>query len=98
MKYYLYILLTNKNTYYCGIAKDPLKRFELHSLGKGAKYTRINKPLEIVFLEEMNSKEEALKKEYKIKKTLTRKEKINLIEENENKTKELLEKLTPLKV
>ena len=47
MKYYLYILQTQDNTLYCGIARDVQKRFQEHLSGKGAKYTRSHKPVKI---------------------------------------------------
>lgn len=93
MKYYLYILLTVKNTLYCGIALDPIARFKLHVHGKGAKYTRANKPLKIVYLAEFEDKNSALKEEYRIKKTLNRKQKFELIEKEEKQTALLLQGL-----
>ncbi len=94
MKYYLYILLTVKNTFYCGIARNPLARFELHQKGKGAKYTRANKPLKIVYLREFEDKNSALCEEYRIKKTLNRKQKSDLVQKNETQTRALLKNLS----
>ena len=48
-KYYVYMLLTEKDTLYCGYTDDVEKRFKAHLEGKGAKYTRANKPLKIVY-------------------------------------------------
>ena len=47
--------------------------------GKGAKYTRGRGPVELVYLEEFETKQEAMSREAKIKR-LTRKEKLLLIE------------------
>ncbi|MBR1907335.1 GIY-YIG nuclease family protein [bacterium] len=80
-KYYVYILLTEKNTLYCGYTDDVQKRFEKHKQGLGAKYTRVNKPVKIVYTKEFSSKNDAMKEEIRIKK-LSRKEKIELIENN----------------
>ena len=80
MKYYVYILQTRDNTLYCGIARDVQKRFREHLEGRGAKYTRAHKPEKIVYVKEFNSKNDALKEEYKIK-HLSRKEKLALIGE-----------------
>ncbi len=77
MKYYVYILQTRDNTLYCGIARDVQKRFREHLEGRGAKYTRAHKPEKIVYVKEFNSKNDALKEEYKIK-HLSRKEKLTL--------------------
>ena len=90
MKYYLYILKTVDNTLYCGIAKDVLARFEEHLSGKGAKYTRSHKPESLVYVDIFENKSNASKEEYRIKKTLTREQKLKLIEENKEKTKDIL--------
>ena len=88
MKYYLYIIKTLDNKLYCGIATDVKRRFEEHCNSKlGAKYLRAHKPEKIVYVKEFEDKSSALKEEYRIKKTLTRKEKDALIEENFEKTK-----------
>lgn len=76
--HYVYLLLTERNTLYCGYTDDVEKRFNAHIEGKGAKYTKANKPIKIVFQKEFNTKSEALKEEYRIKK-LSRKEKLELI-------------------
>ena len=77
-KYFVYILLTERNTYYCGYTDDVEKRFQAHLAGKGAKYTRANKPVKIVYQQEFATKEEATREEYRIK-SLSRQEKIALI-------------------
>ncbi|MBE7707725.1 MAG: GIY-YIG nuclease family protein [Cyanobacteria bacterium SIG27] len=93
MKYYLYILKTVDNTLYCGIARDVLARFEEHKTGKGAKYTRSHKPQSIVYVDIFEDKSLASKEEYRIKKTLARKEKLELIEKNKLKTEKMLNDL-----
>ncbi len=91
MKYYTYILLTNRNTLYTGITTDVLRRFEEHKTSiKGAKYTKLNPPVEVLYVEEFENKSEASKEEYRIKKTLTRAQKLSLIENNKDKTAKLL--------
>ena len=47
--YYTYIILTEKNTLYCGYTDDVEKRFQAHLDGRGAKYTRANKPIRVVY-------------------------------------------------
>lgn len=76
--YFVYILLTERDTYYCGYTDDVEKRFKKHCEGKAAKYTRANKPLKIVYQKEFSSKQDAMKEEARIKK-LSRAEKILLI-------------------
>ena len=77
-KYYTYILLIENNSLYCGYTDDVEKRFLAHTSGKGAKYTRANKPVKIVYVKEFDTKSEARKEEYRIKQ-LTHKEKLDLI-------------------
>lgn len=77
-KYYVYILQTVDNTLYCGFTDDVEKRFEAHKNGEGAKYTRSHKPLKIVYTQRYETKSEAMKEEYRIKK-LSRQDKIKLI-------------------
>lgn len=79
----MYILLTERDTLYCGYTDNVEKRFQAHLEGKGAKYTRANKPVKIVFQQEFLSKHEALQAEYRIKK-LTRNKKLNLIKSPQN--------------
>ena len=82
-KYYTYIILTEKDTLYCGYTDDVEKRYQAHLTGKGAKYTKAFKPKELVFVKEFSTKSEAQKEECRIKK-LSRKEKMQLITENKN--------------
>lgn len=79
---FVYILLTEKNTLYCGYTDDVEKRFQEHLNGKGAKYTRAFKPVKIVYTKEFPTKSEALKEEYRIKHKLSREEKLKLINAN----------------
>jgi putative endonuclease len=77
--YYVYILLTENNTLYCGYTDNVEKRFIEHYMGKGAKYTKAFKPVRVVYSKEFSTKSEALKEEYRIKHKLTHKQKIKLI-------------------
>lgn len=83
-KHFVYILLTKNNTLYCGYTDNVEKRFKQHQEGKGAKYTRANKPLKIVYQKEFNTKEEALKEEYRIKHKLTKAQKLELIDSEQS--------------
>ena len=76
--FYVYILRTERNTLYCGYTDDVMRRFELHKSGKGAKYTRANKPVEIVYTAEFPTKIDAQHEERRIKK-LSKAEKLKLI-------------------
>lgn len=79
--WYVYILLCKDNSYYTGITLDPDRRFQQHQQGKGGSYTRSHQPIKIIYLETVESKSEALKREYEIK-TWTKQEKkqrLNLV-------------------
>ena len=82
-KYYTYVLLTENNTLYCGYTDDVEKRFEAHKSGKGAKYTRANKPVKIVYQACFDTKSEAQKEECRIK-AMTRLQKLAFFAEKEN--------------
>ena len=63
---------------YTGWTNDLEKRVEAHNSGKGAKYTKARRPVELAYYEEFETKEQAMKREYAIKQ-LGRKEKQELI-------------------
>lgn len=65
--WFLYIVKCIDGSLYTGIAKDVQKRFLEHVSGKGAAYTKIHKPLEVVYTEKLESRSLALKREYEIK-------------------------------
>ena len=78
-KHFVYILETERDTLYCGYTDDIEKRYQNHIEGKGAKYTRANKPVKLLWRKEFATKSEALKEEYRIKHKLTRAQKLELI-------------------
>ena len=79
MKNYTYIVLCKDNTYYTGWTNDLEKRMEAHNRGRGAKYTKGRFPVNLVYWEEFETRQEAMRREYEIKR-LSRKEKEWLIE------------------
>ncbi len=78
MTYYAYILLCNDNSFYTGYTKNLNERMKLHARGKGARYTRMHKPIEVAYVEVLNSRAAAMKRERAIKK-LSHQQKIDLI-------------------
>lgn len=80
---YVYILRCHDKTYYTGWTTNLLRRLKKHNAGTGAKYTRCRRPVELVYFETLNSRSEALKREYQIKQ-LTRKQKELLISSQSN--------------
>lgn len=81
---YVYILECVDKTYYTGWTKDIENRVKVHNSSKGAKYTRGRLPVKLVYLETFETKQQALKREIEIKK-LSRKEKIDLIRDFEQR-------------
>lgn len=77
--YYVYIIKCSDNTLYTGYTNDIDKRIEKHNQGLAAKYTRGRTPVKLMYYEEFESKNEALKRELQIK-SFPRHKKISLIE------------------
>ena len=75
---YTYMLKCSDGTLYTGWTNDLEKRVETHNSGKGAKYTKARRPVELAYYEEFETKEQAMKREYAIKQ-LGRKEKQKII-------------------
>ncbi len=71
MPYFVYLILSKfknkKRSSYVGYTGDLKKRLDLHNSGKGAKFTR-GKKWKLVYYEKYDSKSEAMKNEYKLKK------------------------------
>ncbi len=80
---YTYILECADGTFYCGWTNDLEQRIKAHNEGKGAKYTRPRRPVKLVYFETFDTKEEAMKREYRIKQ-LTRAQKEKLINSMNN--------------
>ena len=76
---YTYIVKCSDETFYTGWTNDLEKRIEMHNSGKGAKYTKARLPVELVYYEAFDTKEEAMSREWHIKR-LSRSEKQKLIE------------------
>ena len=78
---YTYILRCSDGSLYTGWTYDLEKRLQAHNSGKGAKYTRSRTPVELVYYEAFERKEEAMSREVGIK-SLTRQQKMKLILDN----------------
>ena len=82
----VYLLRCSDNSLYCGISNNLEKRLIEHNSGKGAKYTRSRRPVELVGVSPEMTKGEALKLEYKIKK-LPAEEKVPQLTKNKKNEK-----------
>jgi putative endonuclease len=67
MAYYCYIVECADGSYYTGWAKNPEARERLHNLGRGAAYTRLHRPVRLVYVEEVPDLRAALRRERTIK-------------------------------
>ena len=75
---YTYIVKCSDGTFYTGWTNDLTRRMEAHNQGRGAKYTKARRPVTLIYYEAFETKEEAMKREYAIKR-LSRKEKEDLL-------------------
>ena len=78
MKAYTYLLRCADGTLYCGWTDSLEKRLAAHNSGKASKYTRSRLPVELVYYETFETKQEAMSREARIKR-LSRREKLALI-------------------
>lgn len=68
-KWVVYLLRCVDGSLYCGITNNLEKRLLKHNSGKGAKYTRSRTPVKLVGVSSEMTKNEALKLEYRLKRT-----------------------------
>ena len=80
---YTYIVKCSDETLYTGWTNNLKKRLEAHNSGKGAKYTKNRRPVELVYFDEYDTKQEAMKREYAIKQ-LSRQKKLALIHSHQS--------------
>jgi len=79
LSYFIYIVKCSDSTLYTGITKDIERRLDEHNNSdKGAKYTKVRRPVQLVYSEESEDRSSASKREYEIKK-YTRTQKLELI-------------------
>ena len=72
MKHFVYLIISFANKpliSYVGYTKDIKKRLKLHNSSKGAKFTRGRK-WKIIYKKSYNTKSEAMKNEYLLKKNI----------------------------
>jgi len=81
--WYVYILRCADRTLYTGVTTDVDRRVKEHNehASKGAKYTRTRRPVTLVYQEPQQTRSDACKREWAIKK-MTRSQKECLLDEN----------------
>jgi len=77
---YAYMVRCKDGSLYAGWTTDVERRVKCHNAGKGAKYTKSRLPVELVYCETFETKEEAMKREAALKK-LSKKTKELLVAE-----------------
>jgi putative endonuclease len=75
---YIYILRCGDGSLYTGWTNNLAGRLAAHQSGKGCKYTRSHQPVELVYSEELETKELAMSREWHIKR-MSRQKKLELI-------------------
>lgn len=79
---YTYLLRCCDGSLYCGWTNDLQKRVDTHNAGKGGRYTRAHRPVELVYYECFQTQSEAMRREAEIK-ALPRERKLELLRSNE---------------
>ena len=64
----VYIVECRDGSYYTGWTNHPLLRLQAHNEGRGAKYTKSRRPVHFIYIETYETKEEAMSREFFIKK------------------------------
>lgn len=82
----MYILECSDGSLYTGWTNDLERRMREHNAGKGAKYTKSRRPVVLVYFEAFETRQEAMSREYAIKR-LKREDKLKLLESECNPVK-----------
>lgn len=88
-KFFVYILQCSDGSLYVGSTNNMEKRLKEHNTSKnGAHYTKIRRPVTLIYKEQANSYGEARAREAEIKR-LKRKQKLDMIHGNQKKESEI---------
>ena len=64
---FVYIVECADGSLYTGWAVDVERRVKVHNTGRGARYTRMHRPVKLVYAEEQPDRGAAMKRELEIK-------------------------------
>jgi putative endonuclease len=79
--HYVYVVRCANGSLYTGYTKDIEARIAAHNEGKGGRYTRAHRPVELIASWSFATKREALQVEYRIKQ-LPRQKKLELVQQS----------------
>jgi putative endonuclease len=79
-QWFVYLLRCNDNSLYAGVTTDLQRRVDEHNHNNkiGAKYTRVRRPVSLIYYETMPSRSKACQREYQLKQ-LSKQQKERLI-------------------
>jgi predicted GIY-YIG superfamily endonuclease len=77
-RWFVYVVRCADGSLYTGISTDVVARVAAHNAGRGARYTRSRRPVEVVHTERKRSQGTALRREAAIK-ALSRAQKMTLV-------------------
>lgn len=66
-QWFVYMVLCSDNTIYTGCTNNLENRILIHNRGKGAKYTKMRRPVKLIWSEKHDSRSRAQSRESKIK-------------------------------
>jgi putative endonuclease len=64
---YVYIVRCADDTYYTGWTSDLARRVAQHNAGRGGRYTRLRRPVTLIYQEETPDRRTAMRREVEIK-------------------------------
>jgi len=67
MNWQVYVILCSDDSLYTGITTDLQRRFDQHVSGRGAKYFRGRRPMQVVYQERGHTRSSASRREQEIK-------------------------------
>jgi len=85
-RWFLYILRCKDGSFYTGVTNNVERRLKMHSAGKASRYTRVRRPVQLIFQETCANRPIALARECAVK-SLPREKKEELVNTQKNKRK-----------
>ena len=76
--WFLYILQCKDQTFYTGVTNNLARRLKMHNAGKASRYTRIRRPVKLIYQENCVNRTDALIRECAVK-ALPRQKKEELV-------------------